>query len=293
MEQNIKERKKDIYWFTIVSIVLGWGIFLLIPLSGATYGDNTSLVILTVGMFTPAISSLLVRLVRKEGLDNLYLRPNLKGNVKKYLVIFFAPSILLLLSGVVYFLLNPSTFDPSLSTFKAVYQVEKVSTYLLLATIGQVVILGPVVNIIPTLGEELGWRGYLLPKLLQVTTQRKAVLISGFIWGFWHLPVIVMGHNYGTAYKGYPYLGIIGMIVFCMVIGIIEGYATIELNSVIPAAMIHSTINAGAALPVIMAKGNYNPLFGPTIVGLLGSIPFIVVAVYIFVKKLEGQKAKE
>jgi len=83
------------------------------------------------------------------------------------------------------------------------------------------------------------------------------------------------------------------MIVFCMVLGIIEGYATIELNSVIPAAMIHSTINAGAALPIIMAKGNYNPLFGPTIVGLLGSIPFIVVAAYIFIKKLEPQKSKE
>ncbi|MGI6467194.1 MAG: type II CAAX prenyl endopeptidase Rce1 family protein [Sphaerochaetaceae bacterium] len=293
MEQNIKERKKDIYWFAIVSIVLGWGIFLLIPLSGATYGDSSSLVILTVGMFTPAISSLLVRLVRKEGLANLYLRPNLKGNVKKYLVVFFAPSLLLLLSGVIYFLLNPSKFDPSLSTFKAIYQVEEVSIFLLLFTIGQVIIIGPVVNIIPTLGEELGWRGYLLPKLLQVTSQRKAVLISGFIWGFWHLPVIVMGHNYGTEYKGYPYLGIIGMIVFCMVLGIIEGYATIELNSVIPAAMIHSTINAGAALPIIMAKGNYNPLFGPTIVGLLGSIPFIVVAAYIFIKKLEPQKSKE
>ena len=41
------------------------------------------------------------------------------------------------------------------------------------------------------------------------------------------------------------------MIVFCLILGIIEGYATMKLNSVIGAAMIHSVVNAGAGLPIL------------------------------------------
>ncbi|NTV89661.1 MAG: CPBP family intramembrane metalloprotease, partial [Clostridiales bacterium] len=116
-----------------------------------------------------------------------------------------------------------------------------------------------------------------------------ALIITAVIWGFWHAPVIVMGHNYGTDYFGYPYLGILAMVVFCIVLGIIEGYISIKLESAIPAAMIHSTVNAGAGLMLYLTKGNLNPLLGPTIVGVLGCIPFIILAVVLFVKI--GKKA--
>jgi uncharacterized protein len=44
-------------------------------------------------------------------------------------------------------------------------------------------------------GEEFGWRGYLLPKLLPLG-EVKAALIVGLIWGPWHLPVLIVGLNY-------------------------------------------------------------------------------------------------
>ena len=93
-----------------------------------------------------------------------------------------------------------------------------------------------------------------------------------------------MGHNYGTGYWGYPWLGILAMIVFCVVLGTIEGYISIKLQSAIPAAMIHSTVNAGAALPSIFAKSGYNPLLGPAITGLVGGLPFIVLAVILLIQ---------
>jgi len=37
--------------------------------------------------------------------------------------------------------------------------------------------------------EEIGWRGYMLPKLLKLTTPMKASVILGIIWAFWHLPL--------------------------------------------------------------------------------------------------------
>jgi membrane protease YdiL (CAAX protease family) len=45
------------------------------------------------------------------------------------------------------------------------------------------------------LGEEYGWRGYLLPKLLPLG-QVKAAVIVGAIWGTWHLPILIAGLNY-------------------------------------------------------------------------------------------------
>jgi membrane protease YdiL (CAAX protease family) len=279
--------KKRIILFVALVMVSGWIIFLLIPFLGLTYGQGSSVVILAGAMFTPALSSILTRLITKEGFQNMYLRPNFKGHIKEYLLVFFGPTILLFLSGVVYFLIFPATFDPELTVLKAsaASSGSGLSAYsLLLIAVLQVIIIGPIVNIVPTMGEELGWRGYLLPKLREFFSDRAALVITGIVWGVWHIPVIAMGHNYGTGYIGYPWLGILAMIVFCVVLGIIEGYASIKLESAFPAAMIHSSVNAGAALPILLAKAGYNTLLGPAITGLVGGLPFAILAVLLFTK---------
>ncbi len=182
----------------------------------------------------------------------------------------------------------PGQFDTGLTVLKELTASSGMSglsvSALLSIQVLQVVILGPVINIIPTLGEELGWRGYLLPKLRRFFSDRAALVVTGVIWGIWHLPVIVMGHNYGTSYAGYPWLGIIAMVVFCVIFGTIEGYIAIKLESVIPAAMIHSVLNAGAGLPLYLVKGEYNMLLGPAVTGLIGGLPFAVLAVVLFIK---------
>ena len=190
------------------------------------------------------------------------------------------------MSGAVYFLLFPGSFDPELTVLQeAAGKTGGLSVYnLLLITILEIIIVGPVINIVPTLGEELGWRGYLLPKLRLLLSDRAALVITGIIHGIWHIPVIVMGHNYGTSYMGYPWLGILTMIVFIVWLGVIEGYISIKLDSVIPAAMIHSVINAGAGLSIILAKGGYNPILGPAATGLMGGLPFIALAVILLIK---------
>lgn len=288
MEHEKLAAKKRLIIFIALTFILTWIVFLLVPISGLTYGSGAAVVILAVAMFMPALSNLLTRLITKEGFGNMYLRPHFKGHVKEYLLLYFGPTALLILSGVLYFLIFPGSFDPELTTLKGMVassgkQGLAVSTLLIVQALIFVVI-GPIVNIIPTMGEELGWRGYLLPKLRIFLSDRASLIITGVIWGIWHLPVIVMGHNYGTGYWGYPWLGILDMIVFCVVLGIIEGYISIKLESAIPAAMIHSTVNAGAALPSIFAKSGYNPLLGPAITGLIGGLPFIVLAIILLIK---------
>ena len=295
-EKNIFVGKR-IAVFVVLTYAISWLVFMLIPILRLTYGGFGSILIAAAAMFVPATCSILTRLITKEGFGELYLRPHLKGNIKKYLLVFFGPTVLLFLSAAVYFLIFPGNFDPELTVLKGLAASKNTAgltvNTILLITVLQVAVIGPVVNIIPTLGEELGWRGYLLPKLRSIVSDRAALVIAGVIWGVWHAPIIALGHNYGTEYIGYPWLGILTMLAFCVVLGVIEGYATIRMESVIPAAMIHSLVNAGAGFPIFLAKGGSNPLLGPSITGLAGMIPFAVVAIVLLVKTGKGIRVDE
>lgn len=63
------------------------------------------------------------------------------------------------------------------------------------------------------LGEEIGWRGFLVPELAKTTTFFNAALISGIVWAVWHYPTIIFGgYNNG---KSIPYS------LFCFTLAVI------------------------------------------------------------------------
>ena len=78
-------------------------------------------------------------------------------------------------------------------------ELLRMSQYLTLAI---AVVLGGVINIVPTFGEEWGWRGYLVPKMASRLHIVPTLLITGVIWGVWHAPLTALGHNYGMGYPG-------------------------------------------------------------------------------------------
>jgi membrane protease YdiL (CAAX protease family) len=86
------------------------------------------------------------------------------------------------------------------------------------------------------LGEELGWRDYLVPRLLPVGTV-PALLISGVLWAVWHLPFnLILGYNKGA--EGFP-LFALDIILF----GALLGYLRIRSGSVWPCAILHTAYN--------------------------------------------------
>jgi membrane protease YdiL (CAAX protease family) len=156
------------------------------------------------------------------------------------------------------------------------------------------VILSPFLNFIPALGEEWGWRGYLLPKVAERMKFLPATLLTGFIWSIWHAPIVVAGHNYGFGYSGYPWLGIVAMCIFCIVAGILLSYLTLRTKSCLPAALAHGAINGTAALgmlfynyPAYLESSSLelvNRFVGPMPTGIIGAIAYIAVAVWIVIK---------
>ena len=72
--------------------------------------------------------------------------------------------------------------------------------------------MAPFFNSLFTLGEELGWRGFLLPRLIRCGMgQWTALVVSGTIWGIWRAPLVLQGLNY----PDHPRLGVLMMTAFC------------------------------------------------------------------------------
>jgi membrane protease YdiL (CAAX protease family) len=91
------------------------------------------------------------------------------------------------------------------------------------------------------LGEEIGWRGLLVPELLKVISFRNAALISGVIWAAWHFPLIIFA-DYNAA--GTPVAFQLGCFA-AMVVSSSFLYAWLRMRSasVWPAALLHAAHN--------------------------------------------------
>ncbi|WP_326553341.1 CPBP family intramembrane glutamic endopeptidase [Micromonospora sp. NBC_01813] len=135
------------------------------------------------------------------------------------------------------------------------------------------------INLIPALGEELGWRGWLLPKLMPLGTL-PAIVISGVIWGLWHAPLILLGYNYPDA-PGW--LGMTAMVGMCVVFGAVFGWLRLRSGSVWPAALAHAAFNgAGGTYLLFAMAGERIDTTQATVLGWSGWIvPLALVIVLV------------
>jgi membrane protease YdiL (CAAX protease family) len=105
---------------------------------------------------------------------------------------------------------------------KGISRLQALAIYL-----GLTIVIGTPINCATALGEELGWRGLLVPELAKITNFRMTALISGLIWSAWHYPLIVFG---GYTNEGAP-IWYAMMCFTIMVIGISFGFAWLRLKS--------------------------------------------------------------
>ncbi len=143
------------------------------------------------------------------------------------------------------------------------------------------IIIAPIVNGLFTFGEEFGWRGYMLPKLMPLGP-RWAMIVQGAIWGVWHWPVIALGYEYGFDYAGFPYVGMLLFLLFTFSTGVFLAWVTLKGRSVWPAVIGHAAINGIAALAIIFTVGQPPLLLGPLPVGLIGMSGYLILALVLF-----------
>jgi len=93
-----------------------------------------------------------------------------------------------------------------------------------------------------TLGEELGWRGFLTPQLMRYFSFPLTSLIVGLIWSVWHAPLI-----YLTKYNAGPYgldMQMLNFTVMTVGLSFIMTYLHLKSGSVWAAAIFHASHNA-------------------------------------------------
>ena len=123
-------------------------------------------------------------------------------------------------------------------------------------------------------------KGIFNPLLISIVLVIGTLLITGIIWGLWHAPLTIIGHNYGLGYWGFPFTGIAMMCLFCVTLGIFLSYLTLKTGSCIPAILGHGAVNGIAPIGIYFTHDGGNPFVGPAPTGIIGMIPFIVVALF-------------
>lgn len=102
-----------------------------------------------------------------------------------------------------------------------------------------------VVNLLPTmvlvLGEEIGWRGYLVPELSRWMGFRGAALASGLVWAAWHVPGVLLG-GYGAAETPLLYR-LACFVAFVLTSGVVLAWLRMRSGSLWPAVVMHATHN--------------------------------------------------
>jgi uncharacterized protein len=270
---------KDIILFVVLAYGLAWAWsgFFLLPYLGDLLTRSTTPTDMverlgpaaTLGtMLTPMIAALIMRIfVSKEGLKGSL---GLLRSPKYYLAALVAPAVFV---TAVVLITTQAVIIPGGATLGE-FRWSEATWFVYLMLMGSAL---PVTLF--TFGEEYGWRGYLLPRLLPLG-EIKATLLLGVIWGVWHVPLILAGLNYPGVN---PWLAV---LVFTFVtVSISFAYTWFYVassGSVLVAAVLHASFNNFSdkfwAPPFL---SGVNP-FAPSLVGGVVMVALVVVVYGVF-----------
>lgn len=284
--------------FTVLALGLAWLVQLPVWMSGEGMQHPLFGVLTTLMMFTPTIAALVVVFVvkRPANIPRLLglspIRP-WKRTLLFVLIALLGMPVLAFAAMLVGQALGLIRLDlTSFSGFVEGMQAlgQEIPGGNVQALVIMQLLLLPVAAIFSSFaafGEELGWRGWLLPNLLPLGTL-PALLISGAIWGVWHAPVILLGYNYGRT----DILGVLLMVGWCVLLGVVIGWLRLRSASVWPAVFAHGAINASTnlLLATFIASGQGQEIIWGSILGWSG---WIVLGIVILLLIVTGQLRKQ
>lgn len=215
-------------------------IFLLccLPLSNilwyAAYssGDEsvmTSLVILT--SFLPVLTALILCKISREGWDNLMILPNIRKAWKVYLFAVAGALVMNYLNELFLYLM----FQGEVSFQAGAFTLRRLGEVLGMTILG-------VLASVEMLGEELGWLGWLFPKLEKMHGTKTAMLLLALIRTMWHLGILI--------FLSYPLIGLCDLFLSNLLSQGFLVYLTKKSASLFPAAVVHAVTNL---LPALVA----------------------------------------
>jgi membrane protease YdiL (CAAX protease family) len=141
---------------------------------------------------------------------------------------------------------------------------------------GAVLVL--LVALIITLGEEIGWRGFMLPRIQQLTGKRHAAVITGLMHGCFHLPLILIATSYQA--EGSRWVVAPIQVVMIAATGVFYAWLRDRSGSVWPVVIGHALINTtlvwGLAMVTPTTSTSLSAVAGAT--GVTLCVSFVMLA---------------
>jgi len=231
-------------WYLVILFVLSYLWQFVIFLTGGVESKFFPFL-----MFFPAIVAIVFRLIKKEGFRKVgwglgrwwYVIPAI------FVPLVFTLVIVYLLEAMNWATLSVFIFKSGMVDSKVplvlgnhTQGIEFFALNLMISFIGICLI-----SSIFAFGEEFGWRGHLQEKLLRKFGLNRGLIILGIIWGYWHLPIILMGYNF----PNHPVLGaLLLMPMGTIFAGIFEGWIYLRSRSIWMPVLVHASGNTAAGI---------------------------------------------
>lgn len=246
MKQTTRKRigKKSFIVFFAIVILLSTVVETMICRGGSEW-------LYMVLMWIPAVAAVVANCIsfreNKErfSLEKLFAKGGFRKCKLRYVLLgCLLPLLYLLIPYMVFWQIYPENFA-----------YHGVSLAVILKDLLPILVIGIFMSLLSALGEEIGWRGFMVPALYERVGLNKTLLISSLFWCCWHLPLLV-GGGYMS---GTPLWYQLPAFVLCIFpVGVMAGLLTIKSGSVWPAAFLHAAHNNydQAVFDIITAGAN-------------------------------------
>jgi uncharacterized protein len=195
--------------------------------------------------WTPAAASVVARLVLREGFADVSFRFGGRRTFKMILLALVFPIIIGLVAYGIAWATGLAQFDPKPGSgwSNASFVSDTASPVTIFVVLFALAFPIFILNAIAVFGEELGWRGYMLTRLIDAGVPRP-ILASGLIWGLYHIPVVLAG-----LYVAIPHgsSSVVTAVLFMVQItsnGFVIARMRLETGSIWPAIAQHGAWNS-------------------------------------------------
>jgi membrane protease YdiL (CAAX protease family) len=210
-------------YFVVLIILTGLLEWLLLR-TGDPIAKHIGLVYLL--MWTPAIASLVARLILREGIRDVSFKLQRAFGLKALIIGWLYPVAVGVIAYGLAWLTGLATFSTSGMSF--------------ITALAFNLIVGMLYGATSITGEEIGWRGYMLTRLFDAKIPRP-VLISGVIWGLWHLPLILSG-QYASGPN--PTLSVVIFMALIVPTTYLVSWLRLQSGSIWPPIIFHASWNS-------------------------------------------------
>ncbi|MCW5850088.1 MAG: CPBP family intramembrane metalloprotease [Anaerolineae bacterium] len=191
-------------------------------------------------MWCPGLAAIITQLVYERTLRGL----GWQRAKPRYLGISYAVPLVYTLLGYGLVWATGLGGFPNLEAIAAIQRQYAPSASPFLAMMGYVAVMatvGVALNCVSALGEEIGWRGLLVPELVKHTSFTRAALLSGLIWAAWHYPgIFLLDYTNPGVPRWYAALCFTVLVV---AISVIVAWLRLKSGSLWTAVIFHSAHN--------------------------------------------------